>query len=462
MSPLDDELRRTLQSRATLLDPTADPFAAVEARARSMKRRRTAGTVAGAALAVGLIAGGVPAVTAALDSPTTRKNPGLANTASASPSPSIDVTTSRYVLDPADPWDFRGDRMVLATGSEEAYAREIATRHGVEPDQLRFDPLFGHVWEPSALAEVVYVATVTTTGEVFWGVIGEAHAGPQVHYETTLDEDTSILAAPLPGDEVARLLIVTAPEVTSVEYAPTGSDWAAAVKTQTGAPGVFVKGLEGEPALDKLRALAGDEVIARIDAPDYVDQPSADGLPSNALDWPRRGEFDDTLELRAVAGFAKAIGADPATVEFRTLFLGENDSGQKYVLLQAWTQGGRAYSFGWIESPGEAPEPVLQPEIAPGTKVLALLLTEVPGSTVDQLVVVPAPGTGQVQYGEAASEWRDVGQGQDHLDGVVIVDRPVDAAGDKLRIYDGDGDLSAPPLFEGEVASLLCGVSGCS
>ena len=463
MSPLDDELRRTLQSRATLLDPAVDPFAAVEARARSMKRRRTAGTVAGVALAVGLIAGGVPVLSGVLDSPTTRNPDRFAtNQPNPSPSPSVDVTASEYALDPSDPWEYRGDPMVIAEGSTEVFAREWALRHRTALSAVDFRPLFGQVWEPSQVAEVVYVATLTETGESFWGVVMATESGPEFAYDVPLDADTEILAAPLAGDEVARLLIVAAPEVTSVEYAPNGTDWAAAVSTVgAGAPGGFIKGLEGDPATDRVRALVGGEVVDEIDAPDFATQGSVDGAPSNALPWPIRGTNDDALVLRAVAGYARAVEADPATVEHRTLFVGDNDSGQKYALLEAWTPSGRAQSFGWIETPGRDPEPVLQPEIAPGTVVLALLLTEVPGSTVDQLVVVPAPGTGQVLYGEAASEYRPAGGGQDHLDGVVIIDRQKGARGDMLKVYDGDGDLSAPPMFEGAVDSVLCGQTEC-
>ena len=462
MSPLDDELRRTLHSRAALLDPAADPFAAVEARARSMKRRRTAGVVAGAALAVGLIAGGIPVVTSALDSPA-RTDLGPANpTGEPSPSPSVDTATSRYALDPANPWDYRGDPMVIAEGNRVTFAQEWAVRQGTTVGNVRFDPLFGQVWESSQLAEVVYVATLKDTGTSYWGVVVATESGPEFVYEVPLPADATLLAAPLPGDEVARLLVVAAPEVTSVQYAPNGGDWAAAVSTAgAGAPGAFVKGLEGDPAVDRLRALVGSQVVGDIPAPDVETQGSVDGAPSNALDWPRRGIADDPLELRAVAGYATAVEADPTTVEYRALFAGDNDSGQKYVLIQAWTPSGRAQSFGWIETPGRAPEAVLQPEIPMGAQALALLLTDVPGSSVDQLVVVPAPGAGQVLYGVAASEYRPI-TGQDHLDGVVIIDRQPGEVGDKVKVIDGDGDLSAPPMFEGEVDSLLCGSTECA
>lgn len=67
MGGLDDDLRAVLQERAAHVTPTADPLPGIERRARRIHRRRlvTAGT--GAALAVALVATGVPYTVAKLD-----------------------------------------------------------------------------------------------------------------------------------------------------------------------------------------------------------------------------------------------------------------------------------------------------------------------------------------------------------------------------------------------------------
>ena len=147
------------------------------------------------------------------------------------------------------------------------------------------------------------------------------------------------------------------------------------------------------------------------------------------------------------------------------LFLGSNDPGQRYVVMQAWTAGQPAQSFGWIETPGRDPEPVLQPPLVEGEQVVAILLTQVPGQTSDELVVVPAPGTGQVLYGG----YDDLTPASmpSELDGVALVDRPYDAQEDVLRLLDGDGrPLPMPgdvggPSGQVRVFDLLCGVKGC-
>ncbi len=95
-----------------------------------------------------------------------------------------------------------------------------------------------------------------------------------------------------------------------------------------------------------------------------------------------------------------------------------------------------------------------------GQAVAALLLTEVPGSTVDQLVVVYQPQTGDVFYrASAAEERRSVTV--DFLEGWTVIDRQKDAVGDRLFVLDGNSDLDNP-TFDGTVASLLCGEKSCS
>jgi hypothetical protein len=129
------------------------------------------------------------------------------------------------------------------------------------------------------------------------------------------------------------------------------------------------------------------------------------------------------------------------------------------VLLQAWLPGDDAYTFGYTVRPDGEAVPFLGPKTDPQTPVLALLVQAAPGQSTDTLIVVPRPGTGQVLYGEAAGEYRAVGEGRG-VDGVVLVERAPGAAGDRLRLLDADGDLDAP-FFDGAVEDLLCGLRGC-
>jgi hypothetical protein len=60
LTPLDDELRRTLSARAGTVAPSPDPLAGLESRARGMRRRRTALSVGGAVAVVAAVAFAVP------------------------------------------------------------------------------------------------------------------------------------------------------------------------------------------------------------------------------------------------------------------------------------------------------------------------------------------------------------------------------------------------------------------
>ena len=141
------------------------------------------------------------------------------------------------------------------------------------------------------------------------------------------------------------------------------------------------------------------------------------------------------------------------------LYAGDLELGTRFLVGQAWFPGEPARSYGWA-APTEAGELVqISPATEAGTVVLAFLITGLPGSNVDKLIVVPEPGTGQVEYGQDdATEFRAEGE---VFDGVWHIDRDPQATTDQLRVLDGDGDLD-DPTFQGPVRLLLCGIDSCS
>jgi hypothetical protein len=149
-----------------------------------------------------------------------------------------------------------------------------------------------------------------------------------------------------------------------------------------------------------------------------------------------------------------------ADVGVNVLFSGDNDPGQRFTVLQMWTPGRPAQVVGLVDHPDRADELVLQPLTDPGEPVVALLLTETPGRSFDELVVIATPATGQVMYAASAqAEPRPV-EPAPGLDGVVLIERERGAEDDRLTVLDGDGDLD-DPLYQGSVADLLCGETGC-
>jgi hypothetical protein len=454
MSPLDEELRAALRSRATVVPPSPDPLAGIERRAARIRRNRVAASVAASALAVAAIALAAPAVQGALaprpDVPTVASAPPTLVQTPA-PSPSGDA------LDPERPWVFRGTP--VEEGTRAALQRELATRTGAA--EVLVTPLFAQVHEPSQQLDVVYVAQVD--GAPRWGVARSTEAGPEFLVDEALPDPALALAAALPGDEVPRLLVVASPESGAIEYFV--DDTVEDATRLTGlADGVATGPLEGDQVTDSLLVREPDgRELWRGPAPDLAQEsrdapapapPSSDEepppgdevpAPTDVVDWPVRGERPGELEEQAVHAFADAAGVSRDEVGTRLLFAGERDD-RVVVLLQGW-YGGDARAFAWaFDTTDGTADSVLMDPTAPGPALLTAQLD-------DLLLVVPEPAAGQVLYApEAAGEPQPVAdQG---TEAAVLIDREPGTTGDRLLVLDGDGDHDRP-LFRGTVDEAL-------
>ena len=449
MSPIDDELRDALHRRATGVAPSPDPLSGIERRATRIQRNRLAASVAGSVLAVAAVATAVPLLSGtspAPDVPPVASAPP-SREPSPSPSPSRVPSPSPYALDPEVPWDYRGAPPAdLGDGTVETVREELATRRGVEPSSVALSPLFGQLYEPSGQVEIVYVAQVD--GEPSWGVARSSEAGPELAVDEPLAEGTTALVAALPGDEVARLLVVASPEVGEISYGhDDASEWSPMAAL---ADGVATTPLDGDPATDAVRVLgAQGQEVHRDAAPDVAapgGEPEAPPAsepptPTNVVDWPVRGAVSDDLRERAVASFAQAAGVPVSQLRTRLLFGGQRD-GRTYVLLQGW-YGGDARSFAWSYDPrGDQEQALLQGFTPPGPALFTAVLDGV-------LLVVPEPAAGQVLYApDASSEPQPVADQGTEV--AVLIDRADGASGDRLLVLDGDGDPEAP-IFRGTV-----------
>ena len=151
------------------------------------------------------------------------------------PEPAPSCPARRYELSLASPWAYRGTPLQeLGEGLVPTVTREYAAKRGVADDAVTLTPLWGQVWEPSGQAELVFVAVVG--GEARWGLARSSEAGPEFAVDEPLPEPPLALAAALPGDEVARLVVVAAPTVGALEYGPDLASEYATMATL--APGV--------------------------------------------------------------------------------------------------------------------------------------------------------------------------------------------------------------------------------
>ncbi|MDP3711980.1 MAG: hypothetical protein Q8R60_05790 [Mycobacteriales bacterium] len=441
MAPIDDELRSTLSGRADLVSPAADPFEGIERRARGIRRRRGLAAVLGTTAAVAAIALAVPAMIGGTTPTTAPQDFATPTTTGDRPTNALDwpSVSGSTALDS----DARAEWGRVHAASDAS--GEVLFRGRTADDR---EVVLLQIWAPEGKAHAV----IATTGEEAPLLLLDQVAEP------TIDGYRAIV----PGIETPHVVVVGAPGTNSIDYAADGRTFRLVA---TGRSAVFRRTGPTGPLQDQIRVDDGSFVYAQPADPDASDRASAD-VPSNLLAaWPERGERpDEDLVIGAKRGFAMAVdrGSDISAARFVAHFAGSTDGGLRYVLGQAWFVGeDTAYPVSFTLGGESGQEVFVGRPTADNAQVLAFVPCCSPGTTTDTLVVIPAPGAGQVQYGAANSEWRDVGAGQDYLDGVVLVDRDPGATDDRLRILDGDGNLDGPYLYEGPVAALLCGIKEC-
>lgn len=433
MTPLDDELRRTLSERASLVAPSADPLAGVEARASRIRRRRMAAAVAGAAAAVAAVALAVPS---------------LVSDDSATKPPQFATSTPTARSGPADlsEWEYRGNDIPAAT--LEAYRAAWNVRH---PGFSSFVPLFGQVYEPSAQQEVVFVTTGPDGRRV--GVVRSTERDPEFVYDEPLGTLRE-LAFVLPGDEVARILVVAPPDTEAITYRDS-LDVPATMLTAL-APGVAT----GPVGAERSGALVG---VTRADQGiDEFAPFDSTHVPDNLVRWELRGTdavSPSTLDLRT--RFAQAFGrSDVDHTNYSPLFVGDTNSGVHYTMGQAWFSGAdKAYSVSYATGGTTGPAFFLGKVTPSDPWGLAFLFGDLPGTTTDLLIVVPRPMIGEISYSpDASSPFQAVANGRSDLNGIAFIDRAKDATNDRLEALEGDG---IHVLYRGSVTPLLCGLKDC-
>jgi hypothetical protein len=447
MSPIDDELRTLLHSRADAVPPAGDPMAGVERRAQSMRRNRAAASIAGAALAVAAVAVAVPFVVSDRDARPVQL--GSTPSASAAPSPSTVPATPApaAALDPQHPWDYRGDRALLANVA--SMEQEWASVH----PGSRLTPLYGEVYEASRRPQITFVAD-----DHRWGVMASSEAGWTLLHDEALAPDTTTLMAALPADEVPRLQVVSAPSTGEIEYAADGTTFKPLTSVQ---PGVAYTPLEGDTSSDAVRVLNGDGDIDHPvfvgPAPDFVSRTPASPVahPSNYLEWQPRGTANPRLESQAVMAYARTQSVDFTAVGHSVIWSGTDTYGRGLIVLQAWVGTGLAQTFGFVSTG----EPFLGPVLGKDPSLLAYVASGPQGSGRDVLVLLPRPGAGPFSYASSVSApYTTVGNARSDLQNVAVLDRDQRATDDRVKVLDGDG---MHVLYQGALQPFLCGASGC-
>lgn len=443
MSPLDESLRRTLTSRTDHLDLPPDFVDGVERRARGIRRRRVTAAVAGSALAVTALGVGGPVVASLVTSAPVERPP----TATAPPTPPT-PEEAPYALDPADPWDYRGDPDVLTSGTPETVAREWAVRHATDEADVRLSPLYGE----TSMGETV-LAFLAEGGGLGprWGVARSSESGPELLVDVPLLEGTRALPWGSSTAAGARLLVVAAPETTLEYSADVATAWRA---MEAVASGVGATELDGDPATDAVRVLGPDgAVLVTLDAPSVEDEGHGTQTPlevdpagyawSTADPWSYRGPTElaqhpdlasDDERLFAAGGRGRGDGSWSQ----RPLLATEQPDGLS-VLMVLHTRGDDAIVTTTWQRQDEAAQQVEEP-VSDGQLVVQAPLLQSDGTVV--VVALAAPRTGAMQ-----TDVRGVEQLANEQ-GFALWSASIDAGpGDLLLYSEGDGrPLHSEPL----------------
>jgi len=341
--------------------------------------------------------------------------------------------------------------------------------HGV-----RFAWAAAHKVDPSRVVGEQLQLGLADGGELLVGAYQLWVPGGQAHVVVVQSEPRG--EAVLVRDTVARpelghvdgvvsrraafVVVATAPGTSRVEYrAGEAAGWKVIDQDSSGL--IFAR--SATPAVGEALRLTrnGRATVSPVSKSlrDRTPAPQAAG-PSNLLDWPARGIESTGPSVSTVAA-AYAAAAKAPEVKVRRLFSGNTDAGLRYLIGQAWVPGKPAVTVAYVENPGREPELKIQPATPEGVRLVALLLTDQPGTTTDLLVVVPEPRTTQVSYRTSrTAPWKPAFT-YSTLDGVAFVDRAKDAGDDALRLLTGNGDPAAGSTLVLPVSQALCNGAGC-
>ena len=339
---------------------------------------------------------------------------------------------------------------------------------------VRFAWAAAHRVAPAkVVGEQLYLG-LADNGQLFVGVYQLWVPGGQAHVVVAQAEPRS--EAVLVRDSIARrdlghvdgvvsrtsphVVVAAAPGTSRVEYR-VGATAAWKVIDQDSLGLVFSRGASPQ-AGEALRVTrkARTTVSALWTGPGDGAVRTPAGAPANLLDWKARGTVSSGPSVDTVAAaYAKEMKAPKAYV--RRLFSGDTDGGQRFLIGQAWVPGKPARTVGYVEAAGRGSALHIQPETRRGARLVAFLLTEQPGTTTDLLVVVPEPGTTELDYrASATAPWKDVVT-LANLDGVAFIDRAKRPADDSLRLLTGNGDPAAASTLVVRVSRALCDGPEC-
>ena len=144
MSPLDDELHAALHAKAAAVPTPSDPLAGIESRARSIRRRRLAASLAGGLLVIAAVAVAVPALVPdhrSANVPSTQPTL-ITETTAPAPTPTAAPTESGPPANVLTSWPQRGSSTHAPQVSDVLHAFALAMNRESDERLARYRQLF--------------------------------------------------------------------------------------------------------------------------------------------------------------------------------------------------------------------------------------------------------------------------------------------------------------------------------
>jgi hypothetical protein len=237
-------------------------------------------------------------------------------------------------------------------------------------------PLYGQIYESSQKPQITFVSTGGSGDR--WGIATTSEAGWTFLHDAALAPGTTVLMAALPADEVPRLLVVAAPSIGDIAYAPDGSTFSSIPMV---VPGVAFRALDGDTSKDAVRVLDGDgnmdSPVFQGAAPDY----EGTSAPPSVKQPP---------ETSSAPTLAARYALDPAKP---WKYRGATQDGTGDIT----SADRKEFMSHHAETPGEQDTPLYVAHLSSTTDVAVVLHTRADGAWVS-FTAHDGTGTHQVAY----------------------------------------------------------------
>jgi len=423
MSPLDDELRTLLASRAAQVAPSPDPLAGIEARAGRIRRHR----LAGAALASVIVLTGAGLALPAL---VPDRDSGATQFATQQPSPETLALSS---------WPTRG----AATPEALAFVKaSYGPSGGPGPGEVFVRLLWGGSPDNGPQVVICVAGQVDAEGrQTPRDIVLASYAedgDKQLIGTEAIAEDARQITRVVDVGSGPYVVAVGEPGTRQIAYAAAGGD-EFLVQQQAAGVATFARtGPTGsDPDLVRYTFADGTQKTVEAGPPEAIAASATQLDPANP--WAYRGDQAVVDGLLPELQREWAVRHPGSTV---TPLFGQDDEPARTRELAFVATGRGENRWGYARASEVAGTQIVVDEVLDGKP--SILMAALPGDEVPRLFVLASPSTGDLAYAKDYRDDRDFRTVVGPAPGVGYQPLEGDTSNDAVRVLDGDGDLDKP------------------